>query len=100
MFSTALPVTNVNTIGDYVVADDKIELKSAIFTGLLNGALDPTAFAINSTGLAGDASDRIIYESDTGFLFFDADGFGGAAGIKFAVLTAGLAMVSPEFVVV
>lgn len=99
VFSTALAATNVDIVGDYSVADDKIELKSSIFTGLLNGALDPTAFAINATGLAGDASDRVIYQSNTGFLFFDTDGLGGATGIKFAVLTAGLAMVSTEFVV-
>ena len=99
ILSTAPAATNVDTIGDYVVADDRIELKSSVFTGLLTGALAPAAFAINTTGLAADASDRIIYESDTGFLFFDADGLGGAAGIRFAELTAGLAMVSTEFVV-
>ncbi len=99
VFSSALAATNVDTITDYSVADDKIELKSSIFTGLANGALIANAFAINATGVAGDATDRVIYESDTGFLFFDADGAGGAAGVKFAVLTAGLAMVATEFAV-
>lgn len=81
------------------MADDKVELKSSIFASLANGALVANAFAITPTGVAGDATDRVIYESDTGFVFFDADGAGGAAGVRFAVLTAGLAMVATEFVV-
>ncbi len=97
IFSTALAATNVDTIGDYSVADDKIQLKSSIFTGLANGALLADAFKANNTGLANDDSDRIIYEKDTGFLFFDADGTGAIAGIKFAILTANLVMVSTEF---
>ncbi len=41
---------------------------------------------------AGDASDRFIYNQNTGALFFDADGIGGAAQVKIATLSAGLAM--------
>ena len=97
IFSTALAAANVDTIGDYAVADDTIELKSSIFTGLVNGALLANAFKANTTGLASDDTDRIIYEKDTGILFFDADGTGAIAGIRFAILTADLVMDATEF---
>ena len=69
--------TNVDRISDFNVADDTIRLENAIFTALTAvGTLASAAFASNSTGLAGDSSDRIIYEKDTGELYYDADGSG------------------------
>ena len=42
--------------------------------------------AFRSGTAAGDADDRIIYDSATGILYFDSDGSGAAAQILFAVL--------------
>ncbi len=91
VFDTALGATNIDTIGGYIVADDMIQLSSAIFTGLAAGALNAAAFASNATGLAERTSDHIIYQSTTGKLFFDVDGLGGAAGQQFATVAANLA---------
>jgi serralysin len=44
-------------------------------------------------------SDRIIYETDTGRLFFDADGNGAAAKVQFATIGANLAVTSADFFV-
>ena len=63
------------------------------------GALAAAAFRANTTGLAGDASDRIIYETDTGRLLYDADGTGAAAGVQFATLATGLALTNNDFLV-
>ena len=60
--------------------------------------LNADAFHIGAT--AADAEDRIIYNSGTGALSFDADGTGGGGAIKFAQLTAGLALTNADFVVV
>ncbi|WP_438748667.1 M10 family metallopeptidase C-terminal domain-containing protein [Pararhizobium sp. O133] len=101
-FNTALnAATNMDIITDFNVAADTILLDNAVFiaAGAL-GTLAAAAFKANTTGLATDASDRIIYETDTGELFYDADGNGGGASIQFAKLAASLALTNADFVIV
>jgi serralysin len=100
VFNTALGVANVDTIKDFVAADDTIRLDDAIFTKL--GSWNATKFHASVSGKAHDASDRIVYETDTGKLFYDADGnkAGGAVGIQFAVLTGHPTLTHADFVVV
>ena len=88
IFSTALGAGNVDRILDFVAADDEIWLGNTIFAGLTAGALAASQFHINGTGLAENADHRIIYENDTGHLYFDADGNGATEGIVFATLTS------------
>jgi Ca2+-binding RTX toxin-like protein len=96
-FATALGADNIDTIVDFNVADDRFLLSDSIFTELDTGTLSATAFRANTTGLAQDASDRIIYETDTGKLFYDEDGTGALAGIQFATITANLALTNADF---
>ena len=102
IFNTALDAsTNVDTITDFNVADDSIQVDNAFFTALTTpGTLAVGAFLANTTGLAADSGNRIIYETDTGNLFYDADGTGVVAGVHFAVLTAGLALSNADFIVI
>lgn len=103
VFDTALnATTNVDTITDYNVVADTIQLENAIFTTLTaTGVLAATAFVKNAAGVAGDSSDRIVYETDTGKLFYDRDGNGAAfAGIQFATLTPGLALTNADFFII
>ncbi|MFM9934989.1 MAG: hypothetical protein ACKVOL_02190, partial [Novosphingobium sp.] len=97
-FTTALAPTNIDTISDFSVLDDTIQLARAIFTGLAAGLLDPGAFFIGAAAHA--AADRIIYNDATGALLFDADGLDGNAAIQFATLSAGLALTNADFMVV
>jgi Ca2+-binding RTX toxin-like protein len=100
VFSSTLGAGNVDTVADFNTVDDRIELENGVFTALTTlGVLSVAAFRANTTGLAGDADDRIIYETDTGKLFYDADGTGAAAGIHFATLTAGLGLNNADFMV-
>ncbi len=97
VFSTALGGGNVDSIVGFSVVDDTIVLSNAIFTGLSVGTLAASAFVIGAA--AADADDRIIYNSATGALFFDADGNGGGAAVQFATLATGLALTNNDFIV-
>lgn len=100
VFHWALGSTNIDRIVDFSLADDTIQLDSAVFSRLAVGALSTAAFTANTTGHATDALDQIVYETDTGRLFFDADGSGAGARVLFAVLNPGLALTSADFFVV
>ncbi|MEQ1956053.1 hypothetical protein [Mesorhizobium sp. CN2-181] len=97
VFNTKLGASNIDTILDFNVADDRFLLSDAIFTKLNTGVMLSGYFRANTTGLAQDSNDHVIYETDTGKLFYDADGLGGAAGIQFTKLAVGLALTNTDF---
>ena len=99
VFSTGIG-TSVDTITDFTVVDDTIWLEDTVFAGLNPGALAASAFVANPSGLATSAAHRVIYESDTGALFFDQDGTGANARIQFATLAPGLALTAADFLVI
>jgi serralysin len=103
LFTTKLdPRSNVDRILDFSVEDDTIRLENTVFQSLKKtGTLASGAFHVTSTrGVAHDASDRIIYNQETGFIYFDSDGTGRANAIKFAHVGAGLALTASDFYVV
>ena len=82
-FTTALGSGNIDQLVDFQQGTDKIALDDAVFTGLAPGALPAGAFVTGSA--AQDADDRIIYDTTTGALYFDADGNGtGSSAVQFA----------------
>ncbi|MBW6425266.1 calcium-binding protein [Rhizobium sp. XQZ8] len=101
IFNSVLNSTkNVDQIQGYVVADDIIRLENAIFTKLtgVNVLLTADQFVANTSGEATDTKDRIIYESDTGNIYYDADGSTKTiAKVLFAHVDAGLKMTAGEF---
>ncbi|MCC5974700.1 MAG: calcium-binding protein [Rubellimicrobium sp.] len=99
VFSSALGPTNVDRITDFNVIDDTIRLDDAVFAALAPGTLAANAFVSNASGNATSASHRIIYEFDTGFLFYDSDGSGSGAKVHFATLNANLSLTQNDFVV-
>jgi Ca2+-binding RTX toxin-like protein len=99
VFDTALSATaNVDTIKDYDTVADQIRLDNAVFTDLVAGNLSTSAFHVGTA--AADATDRIVYNSTTGALYFDADGKGGEAQVKFAVMTGLPFLNALDFVVI
>ncbi|WP_288995358.1 M10 family metallopeptidase C-terminal domain-containing protein, partial [uncultured Gemmobacter sp.] len=100
VFNTALGSGNVDKVIDFSAGSDRIELENAVFTGLATGVLAASAFVANLTGIATTAAQRIIYETDTGDLFFDADGSGAGASVRFATLNPGLGLANTDFLVV
>jgi Ca2+-binding RTX toxin-like protein len=100
VFTAAPGAANIDRITDFRTGVDSIRLENAVFTGLAAGTLAVTAFVQNTSGNAADASDRIIYETDTGALWFDRDGTGGAAKVQFATLNPGLTLSASDFFVI
>jgi serralysin len=98
-FSTAPDATNVDRIADFNVVADTIRLDDAVFAGLATGTLGVAAFEANRSGLADDEFDRIIYETDRGRLFFDADGNGGGARVQIAILTGNPVLTHADIVI-
>jgi serralysin len=92
--------TNIDEIKDFSVLDDTIQLENAVFTELapFGGTLSTGAFFIGAA--AHDRDDRIIYDSSTGSLMYDADGSGSGQAMEFAVLSTGLAITHDDFFIV
>ncbi|MBB3019542.1 Ca2+-binding RTX toxin-like protein [Microvirga lupini] len=92
-------VKNVDTVKDYVVADDVIHLQNSVYTKVgASGTLAAKAFWTGKK--AHDSSDRIIYDKGMGALYYDADGTGKAAQIKIGQLAKNLKMNAAEFLVI
>ncbi len=102
VFTTALNAsTNVDHITDFSAVEDTIHLDNAIFAALGgNGTLTADQFVKNTTGLAADGNDHIIYETDTGWLYYDSNGSAAGGSTHFATLAANLALTNADFVVI
>lgn len=89
----------IDTITDFVVADDTITVSDAGFgSGLTAGAaITPDQFVLGA--VARDASNRFIYNQNTGALFFDKDGTGAIGQLQLATLSTGLAMTNANIFV-
>ncbi|EHK75328.1 Hemolysin-type calcium-binding protein [Sinorhizobium meliloti CCNWSX0020] len=101
-FNTALnAASNVDTVNGFSVADDTIRLENGIFTAIVGtGVLTATQFVSNTTGLADDADDRIIYDSNTGKLLYDSDGNAAGGSVHFATVDTNLGITAADFFVV
>jgi Ca2+-binding RTX toxin-like protein len=82
-------LTNNDTITDFVSGTDRLEFSRAVFVGLgtTTGALAAEQFW-SGAGVtsAQDSTDRIIYDTTTGALYYDADGLGGVDAVQVAAL--------------
>jgi serralysin len=98
LFNSALGAGNVDTLADFTSGSDRIFLDHSVFSAIGNGALAPGAF-VNGTA-AQDADDRILYDSTTGNLFYDADGNGAGAAVLFATLQGHPTLVATDIAVI
>jgi cyclophilin family peptidyl-prolyl cis-trans isomerase len=85
VFDTALSKDNIDTITGFTERSDQLQLDSLIFKSLAIGSVDADSF-VNGTK-AKDANDYLLFDSKTGALYYDADGNGTGASVKFAILT-------------
>jgi len=95
VFNSALnAATNVDALMDFSVAEDLIQLDRSVFSKL--GSSVSLALGAGASAWAA----QIVYNKGTGELFYDADGLGGAGQVKFATVTAGLALSAGHFMLV
>ncbi len=98
VFDSALTSANIDKIQDFSIADDTLWLDNRIFTKLATGALNSAVFAVGAE--ATDSTDRIVYNSSSGYLRYDSDGTGAATAKLIVKLDAGLALTVDDFWVV
>jgi serralysin len=94
---------NADRIRDFASGSDKIVLDASVMSALgASGAFaaGDARFAANSSGTARDASDRVIYETDSRQIWYDADGSGAGARQLIATLQSGATLAATDIVVV
>jgi serralysin len=97
-FDSAIGGNNISAITDFTVGTDMIALDKSIFKALgADGALDPSAFGTGKTATTADQ--RILYDSASGEIFYDADGTGSAAATLFALVNTGLSVTASSFTI-
>jgi Ca2+-binding RTX toxin-like protein len=101
VFNTRPFSTNKDTIYDFNVKDDTVRMENAAYSKVgVNGYLKSGAFWSNKTGRAHDKDDRIIYDKDSGVLYYDADGTGSSKGVAFTTIGKNLLMTSKDLYIV
>lgn len=90
IFDTVPGTGNIDTITDFVHGIDKIMFDDDIFTALgitgtvAGAALTANKFHVGASAL--DTLDRIVYNSSTGALYYDANGSGAGAAVQVALI--------------
>lgn len=85
-FDTVPSGPNGDQISDFLAGRDTVQLASAVFSQLSTGDLDAANFSASLSGDASDSNDYVLYDTDSGELFYDADGNGAAAKVLIAVI--------------
>ena len=93
---------NADLVRDWASGSDKLLLDGAVMSALGatgNFAAGDARFKANSTGTATDASDRVIYNTSNGQVWYDADGNGAGARQLIATLQSGATLVASDIAV-
>lgn len=101
IFDTRLSAGNADIITDFTIGEDRLVFNNAVFTKIgKDGAIAPSAFAANATGLAEDRRDRIVYDTASGEIFYDADGSRSGKAVLVAQIDPGLALGASDMLVI
>ena len=95
---------NADRVSDFTSGGDKLHLDDSAFTAI--GAMgnfaagDVRFWAAAGATTGHDANDRVVYNTSTGQLYYDADGSGAAAAQLVATLTALPAIAATDIAVI
>ena len=94
----AMGSANADLLFDFATGWDNIQLDATAFTNIgATGRFSSSDARFRAGTAAQDADDRIIFNSATGQLFYDADGNGAGAQQLIATLPAGRSVVASDF---
>ena len=97
-FTTA-PAANGDTLTDFSVADDTLQLENAVFKKFTATGVLKAANFVKATA-AHDLNDYLVYNPATGALSYDADGNGAGAAVQIALVGVNLALTNADFVII
>jgi len=102
-FSTTPGAGNADQVTDFISVTNKLSFDNTVFTALGsagNFVAGDARFAAGAGFTSGhDASDRIVYDTTTGNLYYDADGNGAGAAQLVATLQGHPALAATDIVV-
>jgi Ca2+-binding RTX toxin-like protein len=102
-FTTAPSAANVDTITDFSSVD-QLRFDDAAFTAIgATGtwtATDGRFFAAAGATSGHDVNDRVIYNTTTGALYYDADGSGAGAAQQVAILQGAPTLAATDITVI
>ena len=94
---------NADRISDWASGLDKVQLDDAAFTSigaLGNFAAGDARFWASSSGAAHDSNDRVLYNTSTGQLYYDADGSGSGAAQLIATISGNPTIAATDIAVI
>lgn len=84
--ATPNATTNLDIVADFIIGQDKLWLDKTIFTAFsATGPVSADNFRKGATAL--DSNDFILFDNTDNSLYYDADGTGPIAPVKFATLS-------------
>lgn len=97
VFEDLPSLEDVDRILDFETYCDSIFLNYSVFGKPSIAALSGDFFAANVGGVAVSSSDRVIYDTATGKVYYDSDGSGSGERILFAILNHSLNLTMENF---
>jgi Ca2+-binding RTX toxin-like protein len=96
------PTEGIDRISDFTSGTDRIQIDDAGFAGLSLGLLNASNFVAKagSGATSPSGSAQVIYDTNNGRLWFDADGSGAGAAINFAQLQGVPAIIASDLEVI
>jgi Ca2+-binding RTX toxin-like protein len=94
--------TNADTLQDFTSGSDVLAFSRAAFKGFAAiGAVSVDAFWSGAgVNTAHDATDRLIYNTTSGVLWYDADGTGSSAAVAVATITGHPALAFGDLLII
>jgi Ca2+-binding RTX toxin-like protein len=89
-----------DTITGFSVSTESLTFKKLAFGNLAEGAIAASAFKANASGVATDASDRFVFETDRDILYYDGDGNGAGGRVLIADFITNVPLTAADIIIV